>query len=168
MKKSKKLCAWLIAMATISTQLPVVNVFAAGLDTPESVLLYENTFDTGSNADLAEVTNTDFYYPGYNDAFKTAVNNYEYAAPNAPANYKVAMRAVSKAEVDGNTGVRLEKNVGVGNGPVVLFDFRYQDGAKTPSRTPNGLRSGKYTMSFDFSVQGDTADYDSIKNSIKY
>lgn len=160
MKISRKLCAWLMAMATVSSQLPVVNVFARGLEEPESVLLYENTFDTGSNADLAEVTNQDFYYPGYNEAFKTAVNNYEYAAPNAPANYKVSMRPLSKVEVDGNTGVRFTPTTGVGNGPVVLFDFRYQDGEKTPSRTPNGLRSGKYTMSFDFSVQGDIANAD--------
>ncbi len=123
-------------------------------------ILYENSFDTGSNADLPEVEHNDFYYPGYNSAFKTAVNNYEYAASNAPANYSVTMRALSKAEVDGNTGVRLAQSVGVGNGPIILFDFRYQDAAKTPSRTPEGLRSGKYTLSFDFSLQGDVYNAD--------
>ena len=156
----KKIITKLLATALLVSCIPTVPVSAETETQTTSKVLYNNTFDNGSNADLPAVSSADFYYPGYNAAFKTALNNYEYASANAPLNYSVAMNSLSKAIENENTGVKLSSTVGVKNGPVVLFDFRYQDENKTPTATPEGLKSGKYTLSFDFSVQGGTADAD--------
>lgn len=159
MKRKNKLLNYLIILSVIFMNVTVPKIRAVDSESGVDAVLYENNFNTGTAEDLSEFGCDDFYFPGYTEEFAASVNNREYASADAPA-FSYVFQNIQKVELNNEIGIRTPVGTGGGSIPLFLFDFRYKDGAKTPSSTPDGISTGKYTLSFNFSING-TEPWDS-------